>query len=341
MNHKPAKEITTYTRNLSSEQGRLLSRILKQKGYSFHWLAHAKFAASREKVNVTLYRSGKLLVQGKGTQDFVQFVLEPEVIGKAELGYEDILNPERLTPRLGVDESGKGDFFGPLCVAGVYVNESVVKTFEAEGIQDSKQISSDIKIAQLAQKIFQTPGCGYTVVTIGNEAYNRLYKKMRSLNRLLAWGHARAIEDLMERKREMSPPPHFALSDQFADSKTVTKNAIMAAGKEIQLIQRHKAEADIAVAAASILARGEFLRRLRKLEKQYGLSLPKGASKAVDAAAKQFLEIRGAEEFGKVAKLHFRNAARALGKPEPLRKQRPSRRSKSSTPIQPRPSHKT
>ena len=328
MNHKPIKEITTYTRKLNSKQGRLLSRILKQRGYSFHPLAHAEFAASREKVNVALYRSGKLLVQGKGTQDFVQFVLEPKVIGKAELGYENTFNPERLTPRLGVDESGKGDFFGPLCVAGVYVNKTIVKTLESEGVQDSKQISSDIRIAQLAQKIFQTPGCVHTLVTIGNEAYNRLYKKMGSINRLLAWGHARAIENLMKQNHEMSPPPRFALSDQFADSKTLLKNALMTTGKEIKLIQRHKAETDLAVAAASILARREFLRCLQKLEKQYAIPFPKGASKTVDNAAKQFLETHGAEEFGKVAKLHFRNAARALGKPEPPRKQRPPRRPK-------------
>lgn len=328
MNHKPIKEITTYTRKLNSKQGRLLSRILKQKGYSFHPLAHAEFAASREKVNVALYRSGKLLVQGKGTQDFVQFILEPEVTGKAELGYEDIHNPERLTSRLGIDESGKGDFFGPLCVASVYVNETIVKTLESEGIQDSKQISSHKQIAQLAKKIVQTPGCVHTLVTIGNEAYNRLYKKMGSINRLLAWGHARAIENLMKQNHEMSPSPRFALSDQFADSKTLIKNALMTAGKEIKLIQRHKAETDLAVAAASILARREFLRYLQKLEKQYALSFPKGASKTVDAAAKQFLKTHSAEEFGKVAKLHFRNAARALGKPEPPRKQRPPRRPK-------------
>ena len=328
MNHKPVKEITTYTRKISPEQGRLLSRILKQKGYSFHPLAYAEFAAVREKVNVALYHSGKLLVQGKGTQDFVQFVLEPKVIGKAELGYEDTFNPERLTPRLGVDESGKGDFFGPLCVAAVYVNESIVKDLETEGIQDSKQISSDKQIAQLAKKIVQTPGCVTTVVTIGNEKYNRLHQKMKSINRILAWGHARAIENLMKRKLKMSPPPCFALSDQFANRKTLIENAIMTAGKKIKLIQRHKAESDLAVAAASILARREFLRRLGKLEKQYGLPFPKGASKTVDAAAKQFLEAHGAEEFKKVAKLHFRNAARALGKPEPPRKQPQHRRPK-------------
>ncbi len=303
----------------------MLSRILKQKGYSFHSLAYADFAARREKINVALYRSGKLLVQGKGTQDFVQFILEPEVTGKAELGYKDIHNPERLTPRLGVDESGKGDFFGPLCIACVYVNEPVTQALESEGIQDSKQISSHKQIAQLARKIVQTPGCVYNVVTIGNEAYNRLYKKMKSINRILAWGHARAIEDLMGRKREMSPPPHFALSDQFVNSKTVIKNALMTAGKQIKLIQRHKAESDLAVAAASILARREFLRCLQKMEKQYNLPFPKGAAKTVDAAAKQFLEIHNAEKFGKVAKLHFRNAARALGKPEPPQKQRPQR----------------
>ncbi len=317
MTNPSAKEITTYTRKLSPEQGRLLARILEQKGYAFRPLAYTEFAASREKINIALYHSGKLLVQGKGTQDFVHFVLEPEVLGEAALGYEDILQPERLIPRLGIDESGKGDFFGPLCIAGVYVNASIVKIFEAEGIQDSKRITSDRKIAAFAKQIVQTPGCVHTTVPIGNEAYNRLHKSTASVNRLLAWGHARAIENLLNQSHRMSPPPAITISDQFAHSKTLTERALMQAGKKIKLLQRHKAEADIAVAAASILSRHAFLQRRRQLEKQYGLALPKGASKTVDAAAKKFLQTHSKTELGKVAKLHFRNAARALGKPEP------------------------
>jgi ribonuclease HIII len=227
------------------------------------------------------------------------------------------LNPELLLPRLGVDESGKGDFFGPLAIAGVYVNESVINAWKEIGIRDSKNISSDKKIAELAEKIRATPGCVTDCVVIGNEAYNRLYVKMKSVNTLLAWGHARVIENLLGKRYQMNPPPVKAISDQFAASKSVIEKALMAQGKELQLVQRHKAEEDVAVAAASILARDEFVKGLAKLEKQFEVKLPKGASAAVDAAAKQFVETRGAGELAKVSKLHFRTALRAQGLPEP------------------------
>ncbi len=326
----PAKEITTYTCKLTAEQGTRLAQILEEKGFQFRELAYAKFAATQEKINVAYYNSGKLVVQGKGTQDFVQFILEPDILGEARLGYEDVLNPERLTPRVGVDESGKGDFFGPLCVAGVYVNEALVKEFEAAGIMDSKNIGSDRRIRDLAEGITKHPDSIYTVVPIGNEAYNRLFKKMRSVNKILAWGHARVIENLMGQRHRMDPQPTMAISDQFATSKSVTESAMMAMGKEIKLVQRHKAEADIAVAAASILARYEFINRLGKMEKAYQSPFPKGASKAVDEAAKAFLEQHGEEDFGKVSKLHFRTAYRALGKPEPPKKKFVRRPSKPS-----------
>lgn len=150
---------------------------------------------------------------------------------------------------------------------------------------------------------------------------------------MLAWGHARVIENLMGQRHRMEPLPKIAISDQFATSKEVTESAIMSMGKEIELLQRHKAESDIAVAAASILARHEFVSRLGKMEKQFGLPLPKGASKAVDAAALAFLEKHGEAEFGKVGKLHFRTAFRALGKPEPPKKtyfRRPKKKAKST-----------
>src|SRR5206468_9972186 len=232
---------------------------------------------------------------------------------EARLGYETVLNPELLLPRLGVDESGKGDFFGPLCVAGAYVNESVVKSWKDSGIRDSKNISSDKRIRELAELIRETPGCVTTVVPIGNEAYNRLYSKMRSVNTLLAWGHARVIENLMGQRHRMNPPPVRAISDQFAASKDVIGKAIMTLGREIELVQRHKAEEDIAVAAASILARHEFVTRLGKLEKEYQMEFPKGASAAVDAAAKDFVPKYGAENLARVAKMHFRTAFRAQG----------------------------
>src|SRR5262249_51059000 len=104
--------------------------------YEFRKVPYARFAAEKEKVNVVFYESGKLVVQGKGTQEFVEFVLEPEILKEARLGYETVLNPELLLPRLGVDESGKGDFFGPLCVGGVYENKAVEKSEKDSAIRD-------------------------------------------------------------------------------------------------------------------------------------------------------------------------------------------------------------
>ena len=306
-----------HTCKLTNEQASALLAALQARNWKPRTVAYARFAFESDKTNIVFYESGKLVVQGKGTQEFVEFLLEPEILQQAKVGYEAVLNPDLLLPRLGVDESGKGDFFGPLCIAGVYVNESVINAWKAVGIRDSKNISSDKKIHDLAEVIRQTPGCVVDTVVVGNEAYNRLYAKMRSVNTLLAWGHARVIENLMGKRYQMNPPPVRAISDQFAASKTVIEQALMTAGREIELVQRHQAEEDIAVAAASILARDEFVKGLAKLEQQFGMKFPKGASAMVDAAAKEFVTTRGADELAKVSKLHFRTALRAQGLPEP------------------------
>jgi ribonuclease HIII len=311
------KPLTSYTTKLANEQAAALEALLRARHYQFRQVPYARFAAEKEKTGVVFYESGKLVVQGKGTQEFVEFVLEPEVLKEARFGYETVLDPELLLPRLGVDESGKGDFFGPLCVAGVYVNEAVVNAWKDAGVRDSKNISSDKRIRELAELIRKTPGCVTTVVPIGNEAYNRLYLKMRSVNTLLAWGHARVIENLMGLKHQMKPAPVRAISDQFASNKETVAKALMTLGRGIELVQKHRAEQDLAVAAASILARHEFVTRLGGLEKQFGMALPKGASAAVDAAAKEFIARNGVVNLPKVAKMHFRTALRAQGLPEP------------------------
>lgn len=311
------KPLTIYTGKLTDEQAASLKAALVARNWKTREVAYARFAFESDKCNVVFYESGKLVVQGKGTQEFVEFVLEPEILKEVKLGYETVLNPDLLLPRIGVDESGKGDFFGPLCIAGVYINEKVINAWKELGVRDSKNISSDKKIAELADKIRKTPGCVTDSVVIGNEAYNRLYTKMKSVNTMLAWGHARVIENLLGKKHQMNPPPVKAMSDQFAASKSVLEKALMAFGREIKFEQRHKAEEDLAVAAASILARDEFVKGLAKLEKQFEMKLPKGASAAVDKAAKEFVTKFGAGEFAKVSKLHFRTALRAQGLPEP------------------------
>jgi ribonuclease HIII len=311
------KPLTSYTTKLTPEHAAALEQWLRARDYKFRDVPYARFAAEKDKTNLVFYESGKLVIQGKGTQEFIEFVLEPDILKEARLGYETVLNPELLLPRLGVDESGKGDFFGPLCIAGAYVNENVIKAWKDSGIRDSKNISSDKRIKELAELIRKSPGCVTSVVPIGNEAYNRLYAKMGSVNTLLAWGHARVIENLMGQKHKMDPPPVRAISDQFAHHKDIVAKALMPLGRSIELIQKHRAEEDLAVAAASILARDEFVTRLGRLEKEYGMAFPKGASAAVDAAAKEFVAKQGAENLPKVAKTHFRTALRAQGLPEP------------------------
>ncbi len=202
-------------------------------------------------------------------------------------------------------------------VAGVYVNPRVLEAWKNQGIRDSKNISSDAQVARLADLIRDTPGCVHTVVAIGPEAYNRMHGRNGSVNRVLAWGHARVIENLLGQRHRMNPPPVRAISDQFAADKGTIERALLELGRNLELVQRHKAESDPAVAAASILARDEFVRRLRRLGEQFGLELPKGASKQVEAVGRTFVEKHGAEALAQVAKMHFRTSYRVRGLPEP------------------------
>jgi len=311
--------VTTYTAKLSPEAAARLEPLIRDGTFQLRDVPHARFSGAKPDLHVTFYESGKLVVQGKGTQEFVEFVIEPQVLMAARLGYEDTLEPGRVDPRLGVDESGKGDFFGPMCIAGVYVNRDVLTAWKDVGIRDSKNITSDAQVARLAKKIRETPGCVWNLVAVGNEAYNRMHGTNGSVNRILAWGHARVIENLLGQKHRMKPEPLRAISDQFAASKATVEKALMTAGRTIELVQRHKAEEDPAVAAASILARDEFVTRLRLLGEQFGMVFPKGASEAVESAAREFVARHGAAALPKVAKMHFRTSYRVLGLPEPER----------------------
>jgi ribonuclease HIII len=247
------------------------------------------------------------VVQGKETESFIQFTLEPEVLGEARLGYEDLHHPERFAPHFGIDESGKGDFFGPLVIAGAYTNEPIARHLLEAGIRDSKSIGSDAQIRKFAEVIRATPGLVSEVIVVSPEKYNPLYEKIGNLNRLLAWGHARVIENLCERK----PDCPSALSDQFANP-IVLQRALMEKGRKIELRQQTKAESDYAVAAASILAREKFIDWLADAEKKWGVKFPKGASGAVLEAARALVHQHGPDALRSTAKLHFKTAQQAL-----------------------------
>ena len=212
-------------------------------------------------------------------------------------------------PVIGTDESGKGDYFGPLVSAGVYVDEHSASKLRGIGVKDSKKIK-DKTILSLAGKIDRICGDKSVVIEISPERYNDLYEQFKregkNLNTLLAWGHAKAIEELLNKV-----DCKIAIADQFADEKFILSK-LQEKGTKIKLIQMHKAEQNIAVAAASILARERFITKLSKLSREFRIELPKGASTIVVEQAKKFIGEHGSHTLLKVAKIHFKTTKQVL-----------------------------
>jgi ribonuclease HIII len=204
---------------------------------------------------------------------------------------------------IGTDESGKGDYFGGLVVAAVAVDEATAVKLKDLGVKDSKKLS-DSRARSLSESIQEA--CSFSVVVVSPPKYNELYSKLRNLNRLLGWGHARAIENLLNEVECGT-----VISDKFGDERFIER-ALMTKGKQVKLIQRHGAEDDIAVAAASIVARHKFLQNLEELSEQIGMQLPKGAGQPVDDAARLLIEKHGKDFLQKVAKVHFKTTQKAL-----------------------------
>lgn len=319
--------------NITENECRKLRQILEEKSYLFSPLPYAHFKAEKEKVNICAYQSGKLVIQGAGAAEFIEFILEPEIL--KEQAFDSMLqrqneekeeeNAGNTLPALsqpfqshaGIDESGKGDFFGPLVIACAFVpDEKTAKALQEKGVRDSKLIKSDSAVTQIAAFIRNTLKDACSIVAIGPEAYNNLYERIGNLNHLLAWGHAKALTVMLEKHPECTR----AIADKFADEKLV-RNAFSKMHKQEFILQQMvRAESDVAVAAASILARAEFVRRIKLLEEQCGSQLPKGAGNQVDQKAKQLAVSGGEPLLRSVAKMHFRTAYRALGLPEPKKK---------------------
>ena len=296
--------MNSYTHPLSLGQVTKLRALLEKLGFEFSPKEYTLLFAQKNKLSVAVYEKGpKVLAQGRDVEEFVQFELEPKILGEAKLGYEEVHLPEMFEPHFGVDESGKGDFFGPLVIAGVYVDRGIARKLLDVGVQDSKRIGSDARIRALAQIIRKTANGLVENVLIGPQKYNELYQKFGNLNKLLGWGHARVIENLLAK----NPDCPRALSDQFADAQVV-EQSLLRHGRKIDIEQRTKAESDIAVAAASILAREAFIRWLERRGKELGLRLERGVSASVKEAAKRLVEMNGPGVLRDVAKVHFRTA---------------------------------
>jgi ribonuclease HIII len=298
----------SYSFKLTPEQQDMLEALLTTGNLKPDTVPHARCAAALADCRIVLYQSGKCLIQGKGAEDWVRFTLEPLVLQEAIIDYQEERNPESYAPHIGVDESGKGDYFGPLAVASVFTDRPTVEAFRALNVRDSKNIKSDKVIRKTAREIREAAQGRFNVVVIGPGAYNRLYEKMRNVNKLLAWGHAKAIENLLEKVPDCTT----ALSDKFGPSHRI-EHALQQRGRKIKLVQKVRAESDPAVAAASILAREAFIDRMDKLSEQYHLHLPRGASAQTVEAARELVRRHGADALTACAKLHFKTTQKVLG----------------------------
>ena len=197
---------------------------------------------------------------------------------------------------IGIDESGKGDYFGPLVIAAVRVTPEQKESLESLGVTDSKKLSPT-SISFLAKQIMKR--CQHTVLIMGNESYNEIYAKYNNLNHILAWAHLKVLEDTLKQ----GDCKH-ALSDQFGNA-SLLKNSLRAKDLKVTLYQRPRAESNIAVACASILARHNFVETMDKMSKHYDLTFPKGCTKKSIEAAVEFVNKVGKDKLHSVAKLHF------------------------------------
>jgi ribonuclease HIII len=272
-----------------------LEADLKDQGFEFTKPPYTIFSAKKKGVSCTLYESGSLTVQGKEMDAFMEFYLEPEIL--QNFHYSHPQAHLDLKPHIGMDEAGKGDYFGPLCIAAVYADGDGIKKMQEIGVKDSKKIS-DAGILKLAGKIRAV--FPYTVIRLFPLKYNELHARFKNLNRLLGWAHASALGDLAAKTGCKE-----ALLDQFAE-KYVMENALKQKKIEIHLEQKVHGEEDLVVAAASILARAGFLEGMAMLSEEVGMELPKGANSGVITAAQKLVAKFGREVLNKVAKVHFK-----------------------------------
>lgn len=294
---------SSFTAKIDLKLADRLQQDLRDQGFELSKPPYAIFAAKKKGISCTLYESGNLVVQGKEMHSFIEFYLEPQIL--EEFRYSHPKAHLDITPHIGMDEAGKGDFFGPLCIGAVYADSAGIHQLHQMGVKDSKRFS-DESILKLARSI--RAAYPYTVIRLFPLKYNELYARFKNLNRLLAWAHAAALGDLSAKTHCRK-----AILDQFAE-KQVVETALKQKKIDIDLDQRVRGEEDLVVAAASILARAGFLEGLNTLSEEVGLTLPKGASQAVLEAGIQLVKTKGAAVLEKVSKIHFKTKNEILAR---------------------------
>jgi ribonuclease HIII len=275
----------------------IIKKELEGRGFEFSPINFAFWRAkNRDGSTITFYKTGKVLFQGKDTEKIVDFFIQNRFIKNN--------TTTDISKWIGVDESGKGDFFGPLVIAGVLMTRELQDFFLNIGVTDSKTLSDSV-VTELSQEIKNR--VVYFIVVISPLKYNHLYDKIKNLNKLLAWGHSRVIENILQQQEVK-----YAIIDKFSKKESRLLQVLMARGKKIEIKQQHHAEQDIAVAAASILARAKFNEQIEIMSQKYKIKFPKGASQKVIQAGIDFNKKYGKDQLKQVAKIHFKTYQKIL-----------------------------
>lgn len=285
----------SFSTKISLSLAKKLRNDLEDQGFTFSKPPYTLFSAKKEGVSLSLYESGALVVQGKEKEPFIEFYLEPEIL--KDFSYTNPLVGVDFHPRLGVDEAGKGDFFGPLCVTCLYADKQGIEKLIALGVKDSKRLT-DKKIITLGEKL----EANFTTSTLKlfPLKYNELYSRFKNLNRMLAWGHATVLGDLFQKTGCKK-----AILDKFGPDAYV-ESALKYKGISLDLTQITKGEQDPVVAAASIIARMSFVKGIDSLSKEIGVELPKGANHGIIEVGKRLVAMHGEAILEKAGKLHFK-----------------------------------
>jgi ribonuclease HIII len=265
--------------------------------FDFRGVPHASFSAKGEGVVVTLYTSGKLVIQGANPEGFVAAWLDDEA--RSQLGSSTHSAREAGPAELAVgsDESGKGDYFGPLVVAAVRLEPEEAEALAGGEVRDSKKLTDEKALRIGAALRARFP---HAIARLDPPEYNARHAAVGNLNPMLAELHAQAI-------RELAQPGVRVIVDQFA-AESVLEKALD--GLDVRLLQRPRAEELVVVAAASIIAREEYLRSLARLTDEVGVDLSKGAGPPADAAARSYVQLHGFGALERVAKVHFKNTGK-------------------------------
>jgi ribonuclease HIII len=258
----------------------------------------------QESARLNVYTTGKVAVQGKSSKlkDLLEGWKDARQRGRSSGG---VTRPGGATPRLGIDEAGKGDYFGPLVVAGARIPDAEVEeSLIRIGVRDSKLLKSDERARQISARLLEVLGSeNVCVVALSPLQYEARRKEAGNVNRLLAEIDAGIIEKFKDDIRVV-------VVDEFARDTRACLEPVMPEGVELEV--RPRAEDDVAVAAASVLARAWFLEELGRLSGWAGFDLPKGATHVLDAGRRVFRE-RGRAGLDEVAKTSFRTTEQIVG----------------------------